>query len=81
MIKLCYNSVKKSIKVNDLYENLAADKSEKLCDTLEDCWNNEVHFAKQKAKKPSLFKAIRKAFFLRYMFQGIVLFFQMVIIR
>ncbi|KAF2899037.1 hypothetical protein ILUMI_07138, partial [Ignelater luminosus] len=81
MIKLCYNSVKESLKVNDLYENLAGDKSEKLCDTLEACWDNEVRFAKQKATKPSLFRAIRKAFFLRYTFLGIILFFQTVIIR
>ncbi|KAF2894003.1 hypothetical protein ILUMI_12173 [Ignelater luminosus] len=81
LIKLCCKSVKEGLKIQDLVEILASDKSSELGDTLEKFWNEQLKIAKEKSVQPSLLKAIRKMIFCNYMFQGVLLFIETVIIR
>lgn len=73
--------MKEGLKVQDLVENLAPNKSSELGDTLEKLWNDELKTAKEKSVEPSLLRAIRKLIFFNYTFQGVLLLIDMSIIR
>lgn len=50
------------LDVEDLYNILPSDESEKLGDELEENWQSEIKNAKEKRRKPRLFKAILRTF-------------------
>ncbi|XP_011149209.1 multidrug resistance-associated protein 4-like [Harpegnathos saltator] len=94
--ELLTNSMKRDLEESDIYRPLKADRSEKVTDHLEKCWNRELAKLKKveytvgkdgqkvllkKNYRPRLYKAIFCAFWLPYFIAGIFLTIQVVILR
>ncbi|CAG9863420.1 unnamed protein product [Phyllotreta striolata] len=70
------------IKLADLYNATKSDLSGPLGDQLQKCWEEELQKSSDtKKKKPSLKRAIFKAYYKPYSFSGIVLFIQFTVLR
>ncbi|CAH1101572.1 unnamed protein product [Psylliodes chrysocephalus] len=65
--------IKKELDVDDVYNTLSSDRSDLLCGRLERNWNLEVEKARNSVKKkPSLFKAVAKTFWVEYALLGLL---------
>ncbi|CAG9767681.1 unnamed protein product [Ceutorhynchus assimilis] len=81
ILKLFYLGSKRPLKISDLYKTLECDKSKKLGDKIEQKWHEETLRAKEKGRKPSLFRTVARVFLKEYLFHGLILFFMMIFLR
>ncbi|XP_063236010.1 ATP-binding cassette sub-family C member 4-like isoform X2 [Bacillus rossius redtenbacheri] len=72
MKSLLWKGHNRDLEQNDLYDVLGGDSSSGLGDLLESHWMNEVEISKAKGKKPSLLKAIARAFGPQFVFSGVL---------
>lgn len=79
--KIFWKGYRRELEEADLYNPLLEDQSEILGDRLEATWKAEVLRAKAGGGTPSLLRAIFAAFWLRYLFFGMVLAVQCLVIR
>ncbi|GBP63241.1 hypothetical protein EVAR_56622_1 [Eumeta japonica] len=69
--KLFHKGYKVGLTVNELCRARVGDQSERLGDSLEAAWRQELHSAKQNGSKPSLSRAIIRTFWVQYMLCGL----------
>ncbi|XP_046746888.1 ATP-binding cassette sub-family C member 4-like [Diprion similis] len=94
MVPIFWKGTKRDLEVTDLYDPLKSDESESLGDRLEKEWKKEltkVELEEQLARKkdpnkavkrrPSLFWAIARVFWVPYMLQGLLFFIQLMGLR
>lgn len=81
MVKLYYQGNKTRLEISDLYKTVEKDKSGKLGDELEKYWQEEIKKASTKGKDPRLIMALFKAFGKHFIFWGLVMFVQTVVLK
>jgi len=81
MVKIFYKGVRRGLTVKDLHKTLKEDQSENVGNKLEKNWEEELARAKKNNREPSLVRAVTYTFIWRYMFYGLLLFIQFVILR
>lgn len=81
MAGLFYKGSKKGLEVKDLYKTMDSDRSNKLGDTLEKNWEEEIVRAKKVNTKPSLLRALTRTYLKKYMIYGGGLFILYVVLR
>lgn len=69
------------LQVKDVFNAVKSDHSGPLADTLERNWNDEVLKREKTKKKPSLKRVIWKTFAKSYMFYGILLFVNSILVK
>ncbi|XP_057665399.1 ATP-binding cassette sub-family C member 4-like isoform X1 [Diorhabda carinulata] len=73
---------KHQIELQDIYNTVPSDLSTQLTNSLQRNWEEEIEISrKRNNKKPSLKKAVFKTFWKTYLFPGIGIFTQCVVIR
>ncbi|XP_056648643.1 ATP-binding cassette sub-family C member 4-like [Diorhabda sublineata] len=74
--------LKKDIDVDDVYNTLSNDRSERLVERLERNWKAQLNAAaKNPKKKPSLLKAVAKTFWVEYALLGLLTGFGDLVLR
>ncbi|CAG9859550.1 unnamed protein product [Phyllotreta striolata] len=63
----------KNLEVEDLYNPLAADRSQFLGNKLQLYWNNQIEKAKKTNSEPSLLKALINTFWWDYLYLGVLI--------
>ncbi|XP_003699290.2 ATP-binding cassette sub-family C member 4 isoform X1 [Megachile rotundata] len=71
-IDLFKTGYKKVLQIDDLYNPLKNDRSNLLGDRLEKRWNNELENSKRYKRRPSLLRAIFRAFLWEYVVLGLM---------
>ncbi|KAK9869552.1 hypothetical protein WA026_003305 [Henosepilachna vigintioctopunctata] len=81
MKRICYEGCTKGIELKNLYKIQEPNKSSYLTEHLEKIWDDEVQKGKLKERKPSLLKALFRAYTFTFLLWGILIFINSVVVK